>query len=232
MRHRLAAAATAVLSSSAWVRGVASVQVPRIRAFQPRCGVTSAASCLLAASAVWGGSAERTANVRIRQALATDIDAMKAINEEVLPENYPLAFYRMHLADWPGLQLVACAPAAPGAAGGLAALSGAPSAERVVGYCLAKMEVGSRGHITSIAVLPDFRNCGAATSIMHQVTERMRREHGALSVTLNVRKSNAAALHVYTAKLGYRAKHTWAQYYQDGEDALHLVQALPPWEGP
>jgi peptide alpha-N-acetyltransferase len=128
----------------------------------------------------------------------------------VLPENYPSAFYRAQLADWPGLQLVACAP----------------TDGQVVGYCLGKMEAARVGHITAIAVLPAHRNGGAATAIMREVTARMRQSYGASRVSLNVRLSNLAALHVYTAKLGYATEAVYARYYADGEDALHLVLAL------
>jgi len=171
--------------------------------------VSSAASCLLAASAVMG-TAE--ASLRIRQAMASDVSEMKRINELVLPENYPQAFYLQHLNEWPSLQLVACGEGSEG----------------IVGYCLAKMEDAISGHIISIAVLPEHRNCGAATAIMREVTELMRRGYGAARVTLNVRVSNEAALHVYTSKLGYRKEAIYASYYANGEDALHLLLPLEP----
>lgn len=155
--------------------------------------------------------------VAIRMAGPGDVLAMQRINEAVLPENYPRQFYAQMLADWPGLQLVACAP-------GPADASSADGP--VIGYCLAKMEGAARGHITSIAVLPAYRNCGCATAIMREVTAQMRGRYRATSVTLNVRKSNVAALRVYTQKLGYLTEAVYSRYYQDGEDALHLALCI------
>mmetsp|Transcript_6763 Transcript_6763/g.16426 ORF Transcript_6763/g.16426 Transcript_6763/m.16426 type:complete len:252 (+) Transcript_6763:3-758(+) len=158
-----------------------------------------------------GAATNPPSALAIRTALAKDVLDIKRINEAVLPENYPLGFYQQQLSDWPGLQLVACTPGESGT---------------VVGYCLGKMEAAGRGHIISIAVLPEHRNCGCATAIMREVTLQMRQRYAAAEVTLNVRSSNTAALHVYTSKLGYRTAEVYARYYQNGEDAMHLVLPL------
>mmetsp|Transcript_6866 Transcript_6866/g.18598 ORF Transcript_6866/g.18598 Transcript_6866/m.18598 type:complete len:284 (+) Transcript_6866:226-1077(+) len=201
-------------------------------AVAPTAAAGAAHGCLLAVRALLGGSVADTATapppaaadaaagadvapVDIRTAVSADLRSMKRINEAVLPENYPLSFYEHHMSEWPGIQLVACAPDDEG---------------KVVGYCLAKMEGAGRGHVLSIAVLPSHRNRGTATAIMAQVTGEMRRRYGASCVTLNVRKSNEAAIHVYTSKLGYRLQQTFARYYQNGEDALHLVLRLDDGE--
>mmetsp|Transcript_4864 Transcript_4864/g.15059 ORF Transcript_4864/g.15059 Transcript_4864/m.15059 type:complete len:280 (+) Transcript_4864:779-1618(+) len=169
----------------------------------------------------------------IREAGPADVNAMQRINEAVLPENYSRQFYMQQLADWPGLQLVACAPDLADPDDLAARQAGADGAHLgpVIGYCLGKMEGSRRGHITSIAVLPEHRNRGCATAIMREVTAQMRGRYGAAAVTLNVRKSNVAALHVYTDKLGYATDAIYTRYYQDGEDALHLVLTLEHEDG-
>lgn len=219
--------------SSVSVDGVRRVPTTSGRASGASGLVAGAANAFVAASALFRGlspgssSSESNAPgtppaglpgpVAIRPAGPGDVIAMQRINEAVLPENYPRQFYAQQLADWPGLQLVACAPDRVD-----------PSRAHdgygpVIGYCLAKMEGASRGHITSIAVLPEYRNRGCATAIMREVTAQMRGRYRATAVTLNVRKSNVAALHVYTTKLGYSTEAVYSRYYQDGEDALHLV---------
>lgn len=83
------------------------------------------------------------------------------------------------------------------------------------------------GHITSIAVLPEYRRRGIAQDLLaqlHHQLERHLEQPG--TVGLHVRKSNAAAIKLYQDRFGYKIKETLKCYYQDGEDGLYMVKDL------
>lgn len=92
------------------------------------------------------------------------------------------------------------------------------SADRVVGYG-GLWKVFDEGHITNIAVHPEFRRCGVGSRIMDKLLE-MCDDSGIRSLTLEVRKSNLAAQRLYE-KYGFKAEGVRKGYYSDtGEDAL------------
>ena len=75
------------------------------------------------------------------------------------------------------------------------------------------------GHITNIAVHPEFRRCRVASKIMDNILSACE-EKNIGSLTLEVRKSNTAAQTLYE-KYGFKAEGTRKGYYADtGEDAL------------
>jgi ribosomal-protein-alanine N-acetyltransferase len=74
------------------------------------------------------------------------------------------------------------------------------------------------GHITNIAVHPDWRGGGVATMLLMELLETARRK-GAKRFTLEMRVSNANAGALYE-KFGFRTVGYRKGYYQDtGEDA-------------
>ncbi len=80
-------------------------------------------------------------------------------------------------------------------------------------------KIFDEGHITNIAVHPDWRNQKAGTHLMKQLMQFAQAE-GILSMTLEVRTSNAAAQALYT-KLGFVKEGIRKKYYEDtGEDAI------------
>lgn len=75
------------------------------------------------------------------------------------------------------------------------------------------------GHITNVAVHPDYRRKGIAKALMEVMLENCR-EEGILYQTLEVRPSNLAALRLYES-FGFQAVGRRKGYYEDnGEDAL------------
>lgn len=76
-------------------------------------------------------------------------------------------------------------------------------------------------HVNTIAVLPALRRRGLATELMqHAMTEAVR--HGVTRATLEVRRSNTAALALYE-RLGFRVCAVRPTYYTNPEeDALIL----------
>ncbi|PVV04020.1 hypothetical protein BB560_001486 [Smittium megazygosporum] len=103
----------------------------------------------------------------------------------------------------------------------------------VVGYVLSKLEDGvdnsansgdssKHGHITSISVMRKYRRLGLAKKLMLNAQQMMKTCYGVSMVSLHVRVSNTAAIHLYTKTLGFRIDHTEKKYYADGEDAYSM----------
>ena len=84
-----------------------------------------------------------------------------------------------------------------------------------VGY----WKIFDEGHITNVAVHPEWRGKKAATYLMRQMMQLAASE-GMKDMTLEVRRSNLAAQGLYT-KLGFAVEGVRPNYYEDnGEDAL------------
>jgi N-alpha-acetyltransferase 10/11 len=102
----------------------------------------------------------------------------------------------------------------------------------IVGYVLAKMEEpdpgeeSKHGHITSLAVKRPFRRLGLAQKLMNQASMAMVECFDAQYVSLHVRKSNRAALNLYTNSLGFKILEIEPKYYADGEDAYSMRRDL------
>lgn len=102
----------------------------------------------------------------------------------------------------------------------------------IVGYVLAKMEEpepgeeSTHGHITSLAVKRSYRRLGLAQKLMNQASKAMVECFNAQYVSLHVRKSNRAALNLYTNSLGFKILEIEPKYYADGEDAYSMRRDL------
>ncbi|CAF5011284.1 unnamed protein product, partial [Rotaria sp. Silwood1] len=121
----------------------------------------------------------------IRNAIPEDLINMQNCNLLCLPENYQLKYYFYHGLSWPQLSYVA-----------------EDDNGKIVGYVLAKMEDDSddaipHGHITSLAVRRTHRRLGLAQKLMEQASRAMVENFNAKYVSLHVRVSNRAALHLY-----------------------------------
>lgn len=97
----------------------------------------------------------------------------------------------------------------------------------MVGYVLAKMEEEPadgipHGHITSLSVMRTHRRLGIAERLMRMSQRAMAESHRAHYVSLHVRVSNTAALHLYRDTLGFEVDKVEPKYYADGEDAYAM----------
>jgi len=80
-------------------------------------------------------------------------------------------------------------------------------------------KIFDEGHITNIAVHPEWRNQKAATYLLCQMMQFAKAE-GIRDLTLEVRTSNLPAQAVYR-KLGFQNEGIRKHYYEDtGEDAI------------
>lgn len=83
----------------------------------------------------------------------------------------------------------------------------------LAGYCSVHI-IGDEGHITNIAVLPEYRMRGIGRGLL----ETLFMQTGLPYYTLEVRASNNTAINLY-AKLGFSSCGRRPRYYGD-EDAL------------
>ncbi|KAK4104517.1 N-acetyltransferase complex ARD1 subunit [Parathielavia hyrcaniae] len=153
----------------------------------------------------------------IRLLRASDIPLIQHANLENLPENYFLKYYLYHALSWPQLSFVAVDASRP--------LKTPYDYPKIVGYVLAKMEEEptdgiQHGHITSLSVMRTHRRLGIAEKLMRQSQLAMVETFGARYVSLHVRVSNKAAIHLYRDTLGFKTEKTESKYYADGEDAF------------
>jgi len=90
--------------------------------------------------------------------------------------------------------------------------------DTVVGY-VGMWLILDEAHITNVAVLPSCRKLGIGKSMMQKALD-IAKANGAVSMTLEVRPSNAPALALYK-NLGFENAGVRKNYYEDtNEDAI------------
>mmetsp|Transcript_4725 Transcript_4725/g.13373 ORF Transcript_4725/g.13373 Transcript_4725/m.13373 type:complete len:195 (+) Transcript_4725:319-903(+) len=89
-----------------------------------------------------------------------------------------------------------------------------------------RRETENLGHVTSLAILQDYRRMGLAAELMEQLHHHMRHAYQADSVGLHVRVSNRAATRLYGDSMEYDVHDVIQHYYQDGEDAYFMRKDL------
>uniref|UniRef100_A0A669QDQ1 N-terminal amino-acid N(alpha)-acetyltransferase NatA n=3 Tax=Aves TaxID=8782 RepID=A0A669QDQ1_PHACC len=160
-----------------------------------------------------GGAPGSSAAMNIRNARPEDLMNMQHCNLLCLPENYQMKYYFYHGLSWPQLSYIA-----------------EDENGKIVGYVLAKMEEDPddvpHGHITSLAVKRSHRRLGLAQKLMDQASRAMIENFNAKYVSLHVRKSNRAALHLYSNTLNFQISEVEPKYYADGEDAYAMKRDL------
>ena len=94
----------------------------------------------------------------------------------------------------------------------------AMTGEKVVGYA-GMWQICDEGHITNIAVHPEFRSSGVGSALLKAILE-IAEERGIVSLTLEVRRSNQVAQGLYK-KFGFEEGGMRKAYYaDDNEDAV------------
>jgi [ribosomal protein S18]-alanine N-acetyltransferase len=137
--------------------------------------------------------------VRVRTLSYPDLPQVIAIERRAFPTPWSLAMFVLELSKASGI----C----------LAAVSG----KRLLGYLICS-RYETVWHIMNIAVDVDERQRGIATAMLSELYLRAGEDDARF--TLEVRRSNASAIHLYERE-GFRAAGIRRRYYQDnGEDAL------------
>ena len=109
---------------------------------------------------------------------------------------------------------------------GVEPLTSAPGrgTERIIGFLIYWL-VHDEVHVLNVAVGPEHRRKGVARSLMAETEKRAYMASASL-MTLEVRRSNQAALDLYR-EFDYRAVGVRPNYYVDeGEDAIVMVKEL------
>ncbi|ODQ81403.1 hypothetical protein BABINDRAFT_160740 [Babjeviella inositovora NRRL Y-12698] len=180
--------------------------------------------------------------ITIRPATIEDIQGMQNANLHNLPENYQLKYYMYHLLSWPQASFVATTTGSDyddtindeKVQAVKYDTSYVNKHEKIVGYVLGKMDDDNdnkddeppHGHITSVSVMRTYRKMGLAEKLMRQALYTFAEVYSAQYVSLHVRKSNRAALHLYRDTLQFEVLSIEKSYYQDGEDAYSMKLVL------
>ncbi|MDE1727090.1 MAG: ribosomal protein S18-alanine N-acetyltransferase [Thaumarchaeota archaeon] len=149
----------------------------------------------------------------IRRCDSSDIIPVMEINLKTLPEHYSDYFYESLLAELPEAFLVA------------------EIERKLVGYIMCKIEYGfsnfkklgfvKKGHVVSVAVLPDYRQKGIGRALVEEAMTGVKLKKSD-ELYLEVRCSNNEAIRLYE-KLGFIIKQRLKAYYRDGEDAYLMA---------
>jgi ribosomal-protein-alanine N-acetyltransferase len=106
----------------------------------------------------------------------------------------------------------------------LVAEEAAPGGDALVGYVVFWL-VHDEVHVLNLGTAVEARRRGIGRALMEEAHATGRRRGAALS-TLEVRRSNVAALALYR-RLGYRQVGVRPNYYaEEGEDAIVMVRDL------
>ncbi len=152
----------------------------------------------------------------LRKFVPGDLQNVMQINRVCLPENYS-DFFFMDLHQRYPETFIVC-----------------EESGQIEGYIMCRIEVGlsnygfsglvRKGHVVSIAVLPQFRHRGVAQALIKKALEGMD-YYKAKQCFLEVRITNDIAVSLYK-KLGFEVTRTINGYYSDGEDAYVMTKRL------
>ncbi|HJX23849.1 MAG TPA: N-acetyltransferase [Candidatus Bathyarchaeia archaeon] len=153
---------------------------------------------------------------RIRNVREEDLTEVMNINFSCLPENYSLYFFQELYQKHPRAFIVA-------------EVDG-----RIAGYIMCRIEHGfsdlrrlnftKKGHVVSIAVLPEYRRMGIGGALLKEAFNGMV-EYGASEAFLEVRIGNTEAVNLY-GKMGLKITRVVECYYRDGESANVMTLGL------
>jgi [ribosomal protein S18]-alanine N-acetyltransferase len=154
---------------------------------------------------------------KLRKFQPGDLQGVMQINRVCLPENYTDFFFMDLHQRFPETFIVA------------------EENEELAGYIMCRIEVGlsnygfgglvKKGHVVSIAVMPQHRRKGVAQAVIKRAIEGME-YYKAKQCFLEVRVTNDIAISLYK-KLGFEITRTIKGYYSDGEDAYVMTKRVP-----
>jgi len=153
---------------------------------------------------------------KLRRFCPDDLDRVMQVNRECLPENYSSHFFADLYERFPETFIVA------------------EEDNQILGYVMCRIETGlpdfgllgiaKKGHVISIAVLPQHQRKGLGEALMKEAMRGME-FYKARECYLEVRVSNAPAIGLYK-KLGFEISRTLNGYYANGEAAYIMSHKL------
>ena len=136
---------------------------------------------------------------QIRALRYPDLPQVIAIERRVFPTPWSLAMFVLELSKQTGICLAAVRE------------------RRLLGYLICS-RYDTVWHVMNLAIDLEHQRTGLASVLLAELYERVGDDHARF--TLEVRRSNAVAIHLYERE-GFRAAGVRRRYYQDnGEDAL------------
>jgi len=164
------------------------------------------------------GDGRQPQPVEIRRLSYPDLPQVIAIERRVFPTPWSLAMFVLELSKQSGICLAATVPG--GADGG--------AGQRLVGYLICS-RYDTVWHVMNVAVDTEHQRRGLASAMLADLYRRVGDPRARF--TLEVRRSNDVAIHLYERE-GFRAAGTRRRYYQDnGEDALVMWRTPATLEG-
>jgi ribosomal-protein-alanine N-acetyltransferase len=146
-----------------------------------------------------GPAAGSSPAVQVRPLTYTDLPEVIAIERRVFPTPWSLAMFVLELSKQSGICLAAMADG------------------ELLGYLICS-RYDTVWHVMNVAVDAEHQRRGLASLLLAELYQRV--EDDDARFTLEVRRSNDVAIHLYERD-GFRAAGTRRRYYQDnGEDAL------------
>ena len=146
---------------------------------------------------------------KLRHFKPDDLDGVMHINQTCLPENYAAYFFNELYERFPETFIVA------------------EENGKIIGYIMCRIETGlpdfgllgiaKRGHVISIAVLPEHQHKGVGAALIEDALSGMR-FYKAKECYLEVRVTNTQAVNLYK-KFGFETARIVHRYYSDREDA-------------
>jgi ribosomal-protein-alanine N-acetyltransferase len=148
--------------------------------------------------------------IDIRPLAYPDLPEVLAIERRVFPTPWSLAMFVLELSKQTGICLAACERVSSQS-------DGVAQVERLAGYLICS-RYDTVWHVMNVAVDLPRQRMGLASRLLAELYARVGDQNARF--TLEVRRSNAVAIHLYERE-GFRAAGTRRRYYQDnGEDAL------------
>lgn len=157
------------------------------------------------------------ATFTLRRFKPSDLEQVMHINRVCLPENYTSLFFMNLYQRFPETFIVA------------------EENGKIAGYIMCRIETGisnfkllgiaKKGHVISIAVLPEHHREGIGSALMQEAMKAMV-NYKAKECYLEVRTSNLSAVNLYR-KIGFEVARTAKGYYADGEAAKVMAKKLP-----
>ena len=146
---------------------------------------------------------EEAPSLQIRPLSYPDLPQVIAIERRVFPTPWSLAMFVLELSKQSGICLAATIPGEVG--------------EQLLAYLICS-RYDTVWHVMNVAVDSDQQRRGLASALLADLYQRVGDPNARF--TLEVRRSNSVAIHLYERE-GFRAAGTRRRYYQDnGEDAL------------
>jgi [ribosomal protein S18]-alanine N-acetyltransferase len=165
---------------------------------------------------------EQASPVEVRRLSYPDLPHVIAIERRVFPTPWSLAMFVLELSKQSGICLAATVQQH------IDGTAGSAGEQRLVGYLICS-RYDTVWHVMNIAVDGAYQRMGIASALLAELYERVG--DGRARFTLEVRRSNDVAIHLYERE-GFRAAGTRRRYYQDnGEDALVMWRTPATLEG-